>query len=240
MLISTSIFKAYMKRGKLKSTRILVHCFNYLLLSNCKYRSGRMRSRTRSRSRSWERDRRRSRSREHIRRDRERDRSRPWRNESPPMSTRRHDRRYVYFMYLKCLKKVNENFSKRFFSQIPSLIIYFWYFEKKDFTNNCSYFNNSLMLKRYQTVQCLLRYFLVRFLSMSYFHLLRAFKRSLDTFYLLDVLGVAVHHRYDLGYVMVQIIAIIEQGSGTDLQHHFDPDRVQDQWSGRRSIVSKG
>ncbi|XP_020299907.1 RNA-binding protein 26 isoform X2 [Pseudomyrmex gracilis] len=54
-------------------------------------RSGRMRSRTRSRSRSWERDRRRSRSREHIRRDR--DRSRPWRNESPPMSTRRHDRR---------------------------------------------------------------------------------------------------------------------------------------------------
>lgn len=57
---------------------------------------GRMRSRTRSRSRSrsWERDRRRSRSREHIRRDRERDRSRPWRNKSPPLNARRHERRF--------------------------------------------------------------------------------------------------------------------------------------------------
>ncbi|XP_066593102.1 RNA-binding protein 26 isoform X2 [Prorops nasuta] len=54
---------------------------------------GRMRSRTRSRSRSWERDRRRSRSREHLRRDRERDRSRLWRNESPPINSRRHERR---------------------------------------------------------------------------------------------------------------------------------------------------
>ncbi|XP_011499699.1 PREDICTED: RNA-binding protein 26 [Ceratosolen solmsi marchali] len=53
---------------------------------------GRARSRTRSRSRSWDRDRRRSRSREH-RRDRERDRSRPWRNKSPPLNIRRHDRR---------------------------------------------------------------------------------------------------------------------------------------------------
>lgn len=57
------------------------------------YFSARARSRSRSRSRSWERDRRRSRSRDHSRRDRERDRSRPWRNKSPPLSSRRHERR---------------------------------------------------------------------------------------------------------------------------------------------------
>lgn len=106
-----SMLIAYMKRGELKrkyenfSTLSFNNVRISILLSYCvKYRSGRMRSRTRSRSRSWERDRRRSRSREHIRRDRERDRSRPWRNESPPISTRRHDRRYD--LYLKCLIRI--------------------------------------------------------------------------------------------------------------------------------------
>lgn len=78
-----------------------------LLSYYVKCRSGRMKSRTRSRSRSWERDRRRSRSREHIRRDRERDRSRPWRNESPPISTRRHERRCDYAFVIECLMKFN-------------------------------------------------------------------------------------------------------------------------------------
>lgn len=78
----------------LEKFNLLVKIFCVIFVfCKCVYRSGRMRSRTRSRSRSWERDRRRSRSREHIRRDRERDRSRPWRNESPPITARRHDRR---------------------------------------------------------------------------------------------------------------------------------------------------
>lgn len=47
-------------------------------------------------------------------------------------------------------------------------------------------------------------------------------------FYSLDVPEVAVPHRYDLGYAMAQIIAIIEQDLGTDLRLHFDLDRGQD------------